>query len=81
MTIEEAIEALKFLKIFDAPDLNKAVKMAIAALRAQQPPADTIVGLCCDCLYGGPCCDYSENESCSYRKEDGFCWTPYCAAN
>lgn len=39
MTIEEAIEALDILRIFDAQKLSKAVKMAIAALRAQQAPA------------------------------------------
>lgn len=39
MTIEEAIEGLELLKILDAPDLNKSIKMAIAALRAQQTPA------------------------------------------
>lgn len=36
-----------------------------------------IYGLCCDCLnelepFGG---DYSENDGCPYRKEDGTCWT------
>lgn len=39
MTREEAIGTLEILKIFDAPDLSKAVKMAIAALRAQQESA------------------------------------------
>lgn len=39
MTNAEAIERLSLLKIFDAPGLNKAVKIAITALRAQQPPA------------------------------------------
>lgn len=38
MTIEEAIEALSLLRIFDAPSLSEAVKMAVAALRYQ---ADT----------------------------------------
>lgn len=44
MTIEEAIEALSLLKIFDAPSLNEAVKMAVAALRAQAdtPPNDPL---------------------------------------
>ena len=36
MTIEEAIEALEFLRILDAPELSKAVHMAVSALRAQQ---------------------------------------------
>lgn len=35
MTTKEAIEALSLLRIFDAPDLNEAVKMAVAALRYQ----------------------------------------------
>lgn len=38
MTIERAIEALSLLKILDAPSLDEAVKMAVAALRAK---ADT----------------------------------------
>lgn len=36
MTIEEGIESLEFLRIFDAPSLSEAVDMAVAALRAQQ---------------------------------------------
>lgn len=36
MTIEEAIEALDVLRIFDAPRLSEAVQMALSALRAQQ---------------------------------------------
>lgn len=39
MTIEESIESLSLLKIFNAPSLNEGVKMAISALRAQQAPA------------------------------------------
>lgn len=31
-------------------------------------------GLCCDCLHGGPCCDYSENRRCPHRRPDGSCW-------
>ena len=38
MTIEEAIRNLGLPKIFDAPNLAEAVKMAVAALRAQQEP-------------------------------------------
>ena len=39
---------------------------------------DTVKGLCCDCVYGdGQCCDYSENETCKRRKEDGSCWEAY----
>lgn len=33
--------------------------------------------LCCDCLYGGPICDASENEACPRRKEDGSCWVAF----
>lgn len=42
MTIEKAIESLSLLRIFDAPDLNEAVKMAVSALRSQAdtPPSD-----------------------------------------
>ena len=35
---------------------------------------EEIEGMCCDCIHGGPCCDYSENESCPFWKEDGTCW-------
>lgn len=44
MTAEEAIERLSLLRIFDAPDLNDAVKMAVVALRAQAdtPPNDPL---------------------------------------
>ncbi len=43
MTREEAIKELEILKVFDAPDLNDAIKMAISALR-QQDVTDTDVG-------------------------------------
>lgn len=38
---------------------------------------DYIEGMCCDCLNEREpfCGDYSENDSCPYRKEDGTCWT------
>lgn len=39
-------------------------------------PTD-VEGLCCDCAHGGPCCDWSENEDCQHKKEDGTCWVPY----
>ena len=35
MRKEEAIKHLDILRVFDAPDLNDAIKMAIAALREQ----------------------------------------------
>ena len=42
--------------------------------------SDAVKGLCCDCIHGdGQCCDYSENETCKRRKEDGSCWEPYNA--
>jgi|GEM_PF-6400132 len=36
-----------------------------------------IEGMCCDCLQPDRhsiCGDYSENELCKHRKEDGSCW-------
>lgn len=65
------ISAMKTQLGYDAITIDGIIK----ALKA-----DAIVGLCCDCLHGGPCCDYSENESCSYRREDGSCWVPYSSA-
>lgn len=41
----------------------------------RRKPDETVPGMCCDCHYGGPCCDYSENTDCEHRKEDGSCWT------
>ncbi len=43
----------------------------------QEESTDYIYGMCCDCARNmhGFCEDYSENESCKYRKEDGTCWT------
>lgn len=38
MTVEEAIETLNLLRVFDAPHLYEAVKMAVASLRAKQTP-------------------------------------------
>lgn len=85
MTIEEAIKnrkrCLAYLEgcpsAFVDPDGVEAVRMSIAALRAQQVADDAIEGLCCDCVHGGPCCDYSENEGCEHRRADGFCWIPH----
>lgn len=36
-----------------------------------------IEGMCCDCVYGGPCCSWEENESCQHKKDNGVCWKPY----
>lgn len=38
-----------------------------------------IEGMCCDCIHDkiGFCGDYSENEHCRFRKDDGTCWTDY----
>lgn len=38
-----------------------------------------IEGMCCDCTHDkiGFCGDYSENEHCRFRKDDGTCWTDY----
>ena len=38
---------------------------------------DAVEGMCCDCVRGGPCCDWEENVDCQYRKEAGTCWVPY----
>ena len=38
---------------------------------------DCVEGMCCDCAHVGPCCDWSENEDCQHKKEDGTCWVPY----
>ena len=40
---------------------------------------EDVEGLCCDCLHDetGFCGDFSENENCKYKKEDGTCWKSY----
>lgn len=53
MTREKAIKHLGILRVFDAPDLNEAIKMAIAALR-EQGATDTNVGnKCTGCRWKG----------------------------
>ncbi len=47
------------------------------SLSRLSPPSDAVPYLCCDCLYGGPICDASENEACPRRKEDGSCWAAF----
>ena len=43
---------------------------------AEHKETNAIVGRCCDCIYGGPCCSWDENEGCQYMEEDGSCWVP-----
>lgn len=43
---------------------------------------DYIQGMCCDCKHSkniakGICCDYSEQENCKLKKEDGSCWEAF----
>ena len=36
-----------------------------------------VEGMCCDCLQEGShsiCGDFSENDACEFKKEDGSCW-------
>lgn len=33
-----------------------------------------IDGMCCDCIHGGHCCDFNENENCPRHRPDGSCW-------
>ena len=39
-----------------------------------------IEGMRCDCIHAEGMChmDYTENEKCQYRKDDGSCWAPMC---
>ena len=42
---------------------------------------DYIEGLCIDCAKcesgnGAMCCDWSENQWCEHRSDDGSCWEP-----
>ena len=79
MTIEEAIHHLENARKYPVAYTDKeqeAYEMAFSALRAQQTIDSSVEGMCCDCIHGGPCCNYSENESCQRRKLDGSCWTP-----
>lgn len=69
------LSAMKTKLGYDAITIDGIIK----ALKEAEK-TDAVAGLCCDCVHGGPCCDYSENESCEYRKEDGSCWAPYSSA-
>lgn len=44
--------------------------------KAQKNKNKPVEGLCCDCSHDmcGFCGDWSENEDCPHRKEDGSCW-------
>lgn len=55
MNREEAIKHLDIIRVFDAPKLNEALKMAIEALRAQQTSAklDRSRWEGCDCCTAG----------------------------
>lgn len=46
-------------------------------LRAKSEKSDRVESMCCDCIqpdHHSICGDYSENEWCKHRKEDGSCW-------
>lgn len=77
MTKEEAADIIEQRGGYSQSEYLSALNIAISALRAQQTPSDAVEGLCCDCAYGGPCCDYSENTNCEHKQEDGSCWKPY----
>lgn len=59
-------------------DLNRMNPYEAARLmRYEVVEEDCVDGMCCDCAHVGPCCDWSENEDCQHKKEDGTCWVPY----
>lgn len=58
--------------------LEKNLDLAEEIIKAiNGTSTDAIRYMCCDCLHGGPCCDYSENEKCEFWREDGSCWEAY----
>lgn len=67
LTHDEAVEKVE-----------EACRLAVGVLRERlEAQGDAVEGMCCDCLRGGPCCDFSENADCEHRKEDGSCWRPH----
>ena len=51
--------------------------LAIEALQEKsERESNLISGMCCDCQHGTgkTCMDYSENDHCDHKKEDGSCW-------
>lgn len=65
MTREEAIKELEILKVFDAPDLNDAIKMAISALRKQEQAFECTQYEECE-YNGNPVCRLPEKENCPH---------------
>ena len=68
MTNIEAIKRLKLLKVFDAPKLQEAVKMAIAALEKQMgkkpsPDNDILILACHYCGSGEYLHNADENRN------------------
>ena len=80
MTTKEAIDYNVKITGFNKRKrayVKEIVDTAISAMEAQLEAEDKpIEGMCCDCIHGGPCCDYTENVDCFYQKEDGSCWIP-----
>ncbi len=64
-----------------ADKLLRALGVSLAVGKASVPRVQqvsgAVEGMCCDCIYGGPCCDFGENSECEHRRKDGSCWTPY----
>ncbi len=42
-----------------------------------QCEAIAVHGMCCDCAKGGPILDFSENDDCPHKEDDGSCWQSF----
>lgn len=74
-TLTNMVEAASSVAVYaDRPAFHARAIL----LGAEPAPGDCnpVEGLCCDCGYGGPCCSFDENLSCTHRREDGVCWSP-----
>lgn len=63
MTREEAAKLLDILKVFDAPDLTEAIKMAKDALREQEERSNG--------------CEYCDGSGKHFLVDDGFPYGSY----
>jgi hypothetical protein len=77
--IADCTEALQA----ELTEQKKHFVVALEVLRRAESENNLVDGMCCDCQHGTSktCMDYSENDHCTHKKEDGSCWTPMRSEN
>lgn len=58
--------------VSDCNGLNEGTNCT--PVKEEANTANAVEGMCCDCVHGGPCCSWDENEDCHHRST---CWVPY----